>query len=204
MKGFLLRGVVVVVGLVVVGTGIGSLFLADLGVGPWDVLHDALADRLDRRPGTVIIGVGVVLFGVVVLLRQPIGPGTVANVAIIGSTVNALLALVDPPSAMAIRVALVVAAPLLMAFGSMLYIGAGLGIGVRDGIMTALGEAGLGIGRARTLIEGTVLVVGALLGGSWGIGTLVFAVLVGPALQWFQRHVWAGFDEVPRVVYRRR
>ncbi len=203
MREMVARVAVIVVGLTLFGVGIGALFLADLGVGPWDVLHDALADLLDRRPGTVIVGLGVGLLGLVAALRQPIGPATLANVAIIGTTVNVVLAASDPPSAMAVRLVLVVAAPLLVAFGSMLYIGGGLGIGVRDGLMTALVDAGLSLRAARTSLEATVLVVGGVLGGRFGLGTVVFALTVGPALQLFRARVWAGYPESPGRVYRR-
>ena len=198
-----IRIVAILVGLVMFGVGIGALFLADLGVGPWDVLHDAIAGLVDRQPGTVIMGLGLLLLGLVAVLRQPIGPATVANVVIIGSTVNVLLAVVEPPSSLAVRVVLVVTAPLLVAFGSMLYLGAGLGTGVRDGLMTALVETGLSIRTARTCLEVTVLVGGGALGGSYGVGTLVFAMLVGPLLQVFRQRVWAGYSEPAGWVYRR-
>jgi len=198
-----IRAVTILVGLVMFGVGIGSLFLADLGVGPWDVLHDALADLIDRQPGTVIIGLGLVLLVLVAALRQPIGPATVANIVIIGSTVNVLLAVVEPPSSVALRGLLVVTAPILVAFGSMLYLGAGLGTGVRDGLMTALVDTGLSIRAARTWLEVSVLVGGGALGGSYGVGTLAFALLVGPLLQVFRHRVWAGYPELVGRVYRR-
>jgi uncharacterized membrane protein YczE len=198
-----IRIVAILVGLVMFGVGIGALFLADLGVGPWDVLHDALGGLLDRQPGTVIAGLGLLLLGLVAVLRQPIGPATVANVAIVGSTLNVVLAVVEPPSSLAVRVVLVVAAPLLVAFGSMLYLGAALGTGVRDGLMTALVDTGLSIRASRTSLEVTVLLGGGLLGGSYGIGTLVFAMLVGPLLQLFRQRVWAGYREPAGWVYRR-
>ena len=198
-----IRAAAILVGLVMFGVGIGSLFLADLGVGPWDVLHDALADLIDRQPGTVVIGLGLVLLFLVPALRQPIGPATVANVVIIGSTVNVLLAVVEPPSSVALRGLLVVTAPILVAFGSMLYLGAGLGTGVRDGLMTALVDTGLSIRAARTWLEVSVLVGGGALGGSYGVGTLAFALLVGPLLQVFRHRVWAGYPELAGWVYRR-
>ncbi|MDE0805823.1 MAG: hypothetical protein OSA99_21170, partial [Acidimicrobiales bacterium] len=74
-----IRIVAILVGLVMFGVGIGALFLADLGVGPWDVLHDGIAGLVDRQPGTVLIGLGLLLLGMVAVLRQPIGPATVAN-----------------------------------------------------------------------------------------------------------------------------
>ena len=203
MKETTIRAAAILVGLVMFGVGIGTLFLADLGVGPWDVLHDALAGLIDRQPGTVIIGLGLVLLVLVAALRQPIGPATVANVVIIGSTVNALMAVVEPPSSVAVRALLVAAAPILVAFGSMLYLGAGLGTGVRDGLMTALVDAGLSIRTARTCLEVTVLMGGGALGGSYGVGTLAFALLVGPLLQVFRHRVWAGYPELTGWVYRR-
>ena len=204
MREMAIRAAVILVGLVLFGAGIGALFLADLGVGPWDVLHDALAGLASRQPGTVIITLGIALLGLVAMLRQPIGPATVANVVIIGITVNIVLAVVEPPSAWPVRGALVVLAPLAVAFGSMLYLGAGLGTGVRDGLMTALVDTGLSIRAARTSLEITVLVVGGALGGSYGVGTLAFALLVGPLLQVFRHRVWAGYPEPAGWVYRRR
>ena len=204
VKETIIRAAAILVGLVMFGVGIGALFLADLGVGPWDVLHDALAGLIDRQPGTVIMGLGLLLLGLVAVLHQAIGPATVANVLIIGSTVNVLLAVVEPPSSMAVRMALLGVAPLTVAFGSMLYLGAGLGTGVRDGLMTALVETGLSIRTARTCLEVTVLVGGGALGGSYGVGTLVFALLVGPLLQSFRLRVWAGYPEPAGWVYRRK
>ena len=203
MRETTIRVAAILVGLVMFGVGIGALFLADLGVGPWDVLHDALAGLLDRQPGTVIAGLGLLLLGLVAVVRQAIGPATVANVVIIGSTLNVLLAVVEPPSSIVVRVVLVGAAPLTVAFGSMLYLGAGLGTGVRDGLMMALVDTGLSIRAARTYLEVTVLVGGGALGGSYGVGTLVFAMLVGPLLQVFRQRVWAGYPELVGWVYRR-
>ncbi len=203
VKEIAIRAAVILMGLVMFGVGIGTLFLADLGVGPWDVLHDALAGLIDRQPGTIIIGLGLALLVLVAALRQPIGPATVANVVIIGSTVNVLIAVVEPPASAALRGLLVVAAPILVAFGSMLYLGAGLGTGVRDGLMTALVDAGLSIRAARTCLEVTVLVGGGVLGGSYGVGTLAFALLVGPLLQIFRHRVWGGYPELAGWVYRR-
>ena len=204
MREMAIRAAVILVGLVLFGAGIGALFLADLGVGPWDVLHDALAGLIGRQPGTVIITLGIALLGLVAMLRQPIGPATVANVVIIGATVNIVLAVIEPPGAWPVRGALVVLAPLAVAFGSMLYLGAGLGTGVRDGLMTALVDTGLSIRVARTCLEVTVLLGGGALGGSYGVGTLAFALLVGPLLQVFRHRVWSGYPEPAGWVYRRR
>jgi len=203
MREMAVRTMAILVGLVLFGIGLSLLFLAGLGVAGWDVLHDALAKLLDHRPGTVLIVLGIPIAGLVLLFRQPIGPATIANTVIIGVVLDLVLAVVEPPSTMAMRVALMVAAPIVVAFGSMLYLGGGLGIGVRDGLMTALEDAGLSTRAARTWIEVSVVLIGGVLGGTYGVGTLFFALAVGPSLQYFQRHVWAGLPEPPRWVYRR-
>ena len=168
------RAAAMVSGLVLFGCGLGLLFLADLGVGPWDVLHDGLANRLDRSPGTMIQVVGALLLVLLVFFRQPLGPATIANVIIIGLVVNLIMGLTETPELFGIRLLMAIASPIVVGFGSMLYLGAGLGVGPRDGLMTTLIERGLGIGKARTLIESVVFVGGVLLGGSYGLGTLIF------------------------------
>lgn len=203
MRELAARSAAILAGLVLFGIGIAFLFLANLGVAPWDILHDALAKLLNQRPGTILIVLGVPIAGLVLFFRQPIGPATVANSLIIGLVLDLVLALVEPPSIMAMRVGLVIAAPIVVGFGSMLYLGGALGIGVRDGLMTALVDAGLSTRAARTWIEASVVVIGGALGGAYGLGTLVFALGVGPSLQYFQRHVWAGFTEPSGWVYRR-
>ena len=177
--------------------------MADLGLGPWDVLHDGLSGHFGRAPGTVIVGLGALLLVLLVLFRQPIGPATVTNVVIIGSAVNLVLGSFDTPSALALRLTLVLGAPLLVALGSMVYLGAGIGVGPRDGLMTALVDAGLTTRAARTLLEVVVLLVGLALGGSAGVGTVVFALLVGPSLQRLQHLVWSGWAEPAGWVFRR-
>ena len=203
VSGAAVRLALVVLGQACFGLGIGLLFLADLGLGPWDVLHDGLSGGLDRAPGTVIVGLGVLLLVLLVLFRQPIGPATVTNVVIIGTTVNLVLESFDTPSPLAVRLALVVGAPLLVAIGSMVYLGAGIGVGPRDGLMTALVDAGLTTRVARTLLEVTVLLCGLALGGSVGVGTVVFALLVGPLLHRLQHRIWPGWTELAGWVFRR-
>ena len=151
----------------------------------------------------MIVGLGALLLVLLVLFRQPIGPATVTNVVIIGSAVNLVLESFDTPSAPALRLTLVLGAPLLVALGSMVYLGAGIGVGPRDGLMTALVDAGLTTRAARTLLEVVVLLVGLALGGSAGVGTVVFALLVGPSLQRLQQRVWSGWAEPAGWVFRR-
>ena len=198
------RAAAMVSGLVFFGCGLALLFLADLGVGPWDVLHDGLANRLDRSPGTMIQAVGALLLVLLVFFRQPLGPATIANVIIIGLVVNLIMGLTETPELFGIRLLMAIASPIVVGFGSMLYLGAGLGVGPRDGLMTTLIERGLGIGKARTLIESVVFVGGVLLGGSYGLGTLIFTFGVGPSYQFFNHRVCPGWPEsTGRFIYRR-
>jgi len=198
------RAAAMVSGLVLFGCGLALLFLADLGVGPWDVLHDGLANHLNRAPGTMIQAVGALLLILLVLFRQPLGPATISNVIIIGLVVNLIMGLAEPPDLFVIRLLMAIASPIVVGFGSMLYLGAGLGVGPRDGLMTTLIERGHGIGKARTLIESVVFAGGVLLGGSYGLGTLIFTLGVGPSYQFFKHRVWSGWSEsTGRFIYRR-
>ena len=191
-------------GLVLFGVGISLLFLADLGVGPWNVFHEGLANQIGRSVGTVIVGVGVLMLVLLVLFRQPLGVGTLANVAIIGVVVDGMLEFFALPEHLAVRILFMVGSPVVVGFASMLYLGAGLGVGPRDGMMTALMDAGRSARWARTSIELAILVVGILLGGTYGVGTVVFALGVGPSYQFFSHRLWAGWVESTGFgVYRR-
>jgi uncharacterized membrane protein YczE len=169
-------------GLAMCGTGVALLERSGLGLGPWDVLHQGLAVRTDQPIGRMVILVGaVVLLGWLPLRQRP-GLGTVANALVIGLTVDAVLAVVAAPDELAIRVAYATASVPLMGIGSGLYLGVDLGPGPRDGIMTGLASRGVPVGLARTGIELSALAAGWLLGGTVGIGTVWFALGVGPAV----------------------
>jgi uncharacterized membrane protein YczE len=168
------------VGLVLCGLGIASMVAADLGLGPWDVLHQGLS-RLSGIPiGMVGILVGLVVLGLWAPLRERPGLGTVLNVIVIGVVIDLALLVLDTPDGVSARWAMMLAGPVLFAIGSGFYIGAGLGPGPRDGVMTGLARRGVPVGVARTLLEITVLVGGWLLGGTVGAGTLAFALGIGP------------------------
>jgi len=171
-------------GLVLFGVGIGLMVRADLGLGPWDVLHQGVSQRVDLGIGTVTILTGVVVLALWVPLRERPGLGTIANVAVIGLVVDATLAVVDEPSSVPARAALLLLGAYAFGPGSGLYIGAGLGPGPRDGLMTGLARRGHSVRAVRTGIELAVLAVGALLGGSVGIGTVLFALTIGPNVHW--------------------
>ena len=178
-----------VVGLLGCGTGVASMVRARLGLGPWEVLHQGIAGRTGLTIGTVSI---VVAFAVLVLgwvpLRQRLGIGTLANAVLIGLTTNAVLHLFDPPTSLAARITLLLGGILLLGAGSGLYIGAGLGPGPRDGLMTGLSARSGGrrsLRLVRTGIELSALALGWALGGTVGIGTLLFALSIGPLVQFF-------------------
>lgn len=173
------------VGLVLFGLGIAMLILADLGLAPWEVLHQGISERTGIPIGTVGIITGALVLLLWIPLGERIGIGTIANVILIGVVIDLTLWLVPGEVAAPWQQwLLLVGGTLVVAVGSGLYIGAGLGPGPRDGLMTGLGHRGIPIGLARAAIEVSVLVVGWLLGGTVGIGTVVFAFGVGPLVGW--------------------
>jgi uncharacterized membrane protein YczE len=178
------RGAALLVGLMGYGFSMAVMVRAGLGLDPWDVFHQGLAGRTGMTIGiaSAVVGVGVLLAWIP--LRNRPGIGTVANVIVIAVTVDAAMALLPAPSDMAVRVAMMLAAVLLNAVSTVLYIGAGLGPGPRDGLMTGLvARTGLSVRLVRTSIEASVLAIGWLLGGTVGIGTLVYALGIGPLVQ---------------------
>jgi uncharacterized membrane protein YczE len=172
-----------VVGLAVFGLGIRMVIAGDLGLAPWDVFHQGLSRHTGIGIGTCIILVGLVLIAVNwgVLSVRP-GIGTILNAVEIGLVVNLIGDHLPHSERIVARLAYVVGGVLVVALGSGLYLGADIGAGPRDGLMLGLGERGLSIRVARTMIEATVLVAGIALGGSAGIGTLIFAVGIGPVV----------------------
>jgi uncharacterized membrane protein YczE len=172
-------------GLVLFGVAIGCMVEADLGLAPWDVLHQGLAERIGLPIGTTSILVGAVLLLLWIPLRERVGIGTLANTVIIGVVIDLTLAVLPTPTSVLAQVGLLVLGVVLFGPGSGLYIGAGLGPGPRDGLMTGLARRGHSVRVVRTFIELTVLAVGVALGGSVGIGTVVFALTVGPNVHLF-------------------
>lgn len=172
-------------GLVLFGVAIACMVRADLGLPPWDVLHQGVSEHTGLAMGTASILVGVVVLLLWIPLRERVGVGTVANALIVGIVIDVTMAVLDTPASMAARIGLLVFGILLFGPGSGLYIGAGLGPGPRDGLMTALARRGRSVRTVRTAIEVSVLAIGFALGGSVGIGTVVFAVTVGPIVHLF-------------------
>lgn len=167
-------------GLVAFGVSNAMLLLATLGVGPWDVLHQGLSRSLGLGVGTWSILVSFLLLLVWIPLRQRPGVGTLANAVVVGLVIDAVLGAVEPPHGLVARVALLVGAVLLNAVATGAYIGAGLGPGPRDGLTTGLAARGHSIRVVRTSIEVLVLALGWLLGGTVGVGTVLFALAIGP------------------------
>lgn len=183
------RTPIVVFGLVWFGVGISMLLLADLGAAPWDMLHQGLENVTGISIGTIILLVGLVLIAAFPLVGERLGVGTILNVLVIGPVVDVCLWLFDEPEQMWIRVLLMLGGPIAIAIGSGFYIGGGLGPGPRDGLMTGLGKRGFTIWKVRTVIEATVVVLGLLLGGVLGVGTVWFTVSIGPLVQFFLRRL---------------
>ena len=172
-------------GLILFGVSIALMLSAELGVDPWDVLHQGVARQTGIPFGTVVILTSFLVLVLWIPLRQRPGFGTVANAVVVGLAAGATLAVLPDLDSFAPRFAFLAGGILLNGLATGLYIGARLGPGPRDGLMTGLAARGLPLGPARTAIEVGVLAIGWGLGGQVGIGTLVYAVLIGPLAQFF-------------------
>lgn len=167
-------------GLVLYGISASMLVLAALGLDPWDVLHQGLARRTGLGIGTWTVVVSFVVLALWWPLRQRPGIGTVSNAVMVGLVMGIVLDTVEPPHALVARVALLVAGVVLNGIATGMYIGAGMGPGPRDGLTTGIAARGHSIRVVRTAIEVSVLIAGFLLGGTVGIGTVLYALAIGP------------------------
>jgi uncharacterized membrane protein YczE len=192
-----------VLGLVTFGLGIAMMAEAGLGLGPWEAFHQGIARQTGLELGTVSILLGIPILVLWWPLGERPGIGTLLNVVLIGSSTNVALALLPTPPDVALlaRLALMLGGVVVIAVGSGLYLSTDLGPGPRDGLMTGLHHRfGWSIRRARTVVELSVLGLGWLLGGTVGLGTVVFALGIGPLVQ-----VALGvFDPEDRLGRRRR
>ena len=178
-----LQAVSLVFGLWLFGTGEAMLVAAHLGNSPWTVFAQGIASRAHLSIGVMTNLIGAFVLLLWIPLRQRPGLGTVANVLLVGTALDVSSLVLPHPDSLAARLAMCVGGILVVALGSGFYLRCGLGPGPRDGLMTGIARvSGWPLGVARALVEGTVLIVGWLLGGVAGIGTLLFAVFVGPCV----------------------
>lgn len=177
-------------GLALYGFSMGLMLRANLGLDPWDVLHQGLAPRLGLSFGMTVNLIGALVLLLWWPLRQRPGIGTVCNIVVIGTAVDISLMLLPDPQGLGWRFGWLVAGIVLNGIAGGAYIGAGLGPGPRDGLMTGLcRRTGWPVKRVRTGIELAVLATGWLLGGTIGIGTLLYAVTIG----WIVHHALPFF-----------
>ena len=172
------------VGLVLYGVSLAMMVRADLGLAPWDVLHSGLAGLVPLTMGQVIVVLSFVVLLLWIPLREVPGLGTISNAVVIGLALDATLALLDAPGPLWARTALLVGGVLLNGLATALYIGSQFGRGPRDGLMTGLHRrTGRSLRLVRTGLEVTVVLLGLLLGGVAGLGTLLYALGIGPLTQ---------------------
>nr|WP_159464189.1 hypothetical protein [Scandinavium goeteborgense] len=179
------------VGLCLYGISTGMFVRANLGADPWNVFHLGVGKVFSLDIGTVMILTGALVLLLWIPIRQRPGLGTISNVIVLGLAANATLAVLSTPDSLWLKSGLMIAAVVVNALATGMYIGAGFGPGPRDGLMTGIhARTGWSVRVIRTSIELTVLIVGYLLGGSVGIGTLVYALAIGPLIQlclpWFR------------------
>jgi uncharacterized membrane protein YczE len=172
------------VGLVLYGVSLAMMVRADLGLAPWDVLHSGLAGLVPLTMGQVIVVLSFVVLLLWIPLREVPGLGTISNAVVVGLALDAALALLDAPGPLWARTALLVGGVLLNGLATALYIGSQFGRGPRDGLMTGLHRrTGRSLRLVRTGLEVTVVLLGLLLGGVAGLGTVLYALAIGPLTQ---------------------
>ena len=179
------RLVQLVIGLVLFGIGIGMMLQSDWGLPPWDVLHQGLAEQFGLTVGVWSIIISALVLLAWLPLRERYGIGTLLNAIIIGVIIDLAAFVIPAPGSLVWRIALNLGGILLIGVASGMYIGANLGPGPRDGLMTAIARRGPSIRATRWAIEIAVLITGVLLGGTFGPGTVAFALFIGPIVQFF-------------------
>ena len=174
------------VGLILYGLAVAMIVRAGLGLDPWNVLNQGVAERLPLSYGVVMILIGAAVLLLWLPLRQKPGIGTVANVFLIGVFADLGLAWIPADLPLAVRIVMLVTGVVLTGVATGAYVGAGLGPGPRDGLMTGIVKrTGWPVKYVRTAIEIAVVAVGWLLGGAVGLGTVLFALTIGPLVHVF-------------------
>jgi uncharacterized membrane protein YczE len=173
------------IGLMVFGLSIALMVRSDLGASPWDVFHTGVTNHVPLSIGQVTIAVSFVILLLWLALGERMGIGTIGNALIVGASADVFLAFVDTPSSLAVRIAMLLVGIFVSAFATAVYVGAQLGRGPRDGLMTGIARrTGWSIRAVRTALELMVIAGGLALGGVAGVGTIAFAVSIGPLAQW--------------------
>ena len=190
------RLVQLLVGLWLYGATMAMLVRSGLGLDPWDVFHEGLTHHVPLTFGQVVIAVGAAVLLLWIPLRQRPGIGTILNVIVIGLAADATLAVLPDADHLAIAVLLLVGGIVGNGLAGAMYVGAGLGPGPRDGLWTGIvARTGRSVRLVRTALEVTVVVAGFALGGTVGLGTVLYALTIGPIVQFFLP--W--FEVRPRV-----
>ncbi|HUF15533.1 MAG TPA: hypothetical protein VMQ46_06575 [Acidimicrobiia bacterium] len=172
-------------GLVLFGVGIALMLQSGLGLPPWDVLHQGLTTQFGLTVGIWSIIVSFVVLVGWLPLRERFGVGTVLNAVVIGVVIDIGVLFIPEPGTVWLDSLMLVVGILAIGLASGMYIGANLGPGPRDGLMTAVARRGVSIRATRWGLEIAVLVTGILLGGTFGVGTIAFALFIGPLVQFF-------------------
>jgi uncharacterized membrane protein YczE len=173
-----------VVGLLLYGASLAMMVRGALGLAPWDVLHSGFIRHVPMTIGQAVVLLSFVVLLLWIPLREKPGIGTVANAVLVGLAADATLAVLAEPDSLVLRAGLLVGGLVLNGLATALYIGSQLGRGPRDGLMTGLARrTGLSLRLVRTALEVTVVVIGLLLGGALGLGTVVYALAIGPLAQ---------------------
>jgi uncharacterized membrane protein YczE len=172
-------------GLLLYGLSMALQVQALLGLGPWDVFHEGVAEHTGLSFGTVVIVTSVAVLLLWIPLKQKPGLGTISNVIVVGLAADLGLAIIPESHNLALQVLMLAAGVGLNAVAGAAYLGANFGPGARDGLMTGfMRKTGASVGKVRTTIELSVMAVGFLLGGTVGLGTIIYALSIGPLLQW--------------------
>jgi len=175
---------VLLLGFLTCGFGIASMVKAHLGLGPWDIFHQGMHIVFGISMGTATVLAGAAVLLAWIPFRQKPGLGTILNMLLIGPSVDFALYVLPDPSLMAVRISMLLIGLPLMALGTAMYLSTQLGAGPRDGLMLAISRKfNISIRLARTMIECSAFFGGWLMGGTFGVGSVYFALLIGPLVQ---------------------